>query len=78
MRYRSNTDANHASIGHALRKVTWVKDMRMHGGVGYDFLARHVGIGCPIFLEVKDPAKPPSARKLTDSEEEMLSVFGGF
>ncbi len=78
MRYASNVDRNHARIGQALRKVTWVKDMRMHGGVGYDFLARHVGYGGPVFIEVKDPSKPPSARKLTDSEEEMLSVFGGF
>jgi len=75
VRYASNVDGNHSAIGKALRKVTVVKDMRQHGGVGYDFLARHRRTGQPLFIEVKDPGKPPSKRELTDSEEWMRQRF---
>ncbi len=75
MRYASNVDGNHSAIGKALRKVTVVKDMRQHGGVGYDFLARHLKTWAPVFIEVKDPSKIPSARKLTESEAWMSAVF---
>jgi len=75
MRYASNVDGNHSAIGKALRAVTVAKDMRQHGGVGYDFLARHRKTGAPVFIEVKDPSKPPSKRELTESEEWMKIFF---
>jgi len=75
MRYAANVDGNHGSIGKALRKVTVVKDMRQHGGVGYDFLARHTKTLAPVFIEVKDPKRPPSGRYLTESETWMSVYF---
>lgn len=67
MRRAARTDANHAAVKNALR------------GIGcYVVDCSHVGAGFPdlvcawrgkwVFLEVKDGAKAPSARKLTPEQ----------
>lgn len=71
----SRTDGPHASIGRALRAVTFARDMSGHGIAGCDWLARHLRTGRPTFLEVKNPKLPPSARKLTPNELAMRAMF---
>ncbi len=75
-RYARRVDDNHAAIVAALRAV----------GCAVQSLAA-VGKGCPdlvvgrrgqtFLLEVKDGAKPPSARKLTPDEEEWHRAWCG-
>lgn len=65
------TDANHAEIRSALRKVTDCEDTHALGDGFPDLVARHLRTQHAILIEVKDPSKPPSARKLTPAELEM-------
>ena len=75
-RYARRVDDNHAAIVKALRAV----------GCAVQSLAA-VGSGCPdlvvgrhgmtFLLEVKDGAKPPSARKLTPDEAEWHRAWCG-
>ena len=68
MRRAAKVDANHGEI---------VKDLRKYGHQVYDMSG--VGKGFPdllvcahkkwLLLEVKDGAKPPSARKLTEDQQ---------
>src|ERR1700677_1842760 len=70
MRLRGRTDANQSQIVSDLRKM----------GCSVLILS-NIGQGCPDLLvgfrgfnylfEVKDPTKPPNARKLTEDEEEF-------
>ena len=71
MRHARRTDANHALIRDALRRVTQVLDLSKAGQGIPDLLARHVMTGASIWLEVKDGKKPPSARKLTPAQREL-------
>jgi hypothetical protein len=76
VRYRPKTDANQAEIVAALRAV----------GATVQILAA-VGDGCPdllvgfrgtnYLLEVKDGAKPPSARRLTEAQTEWFAGWRG-
>lgn len=62
------TDANHAAIRESLRKLgAAVEDTHALGG-GFPDLVASVGLAVAL-VEVKDPAKPPSARRLTDDEQ---------
>ncbi len=72
---RSRTDANHSAIGAVLRRVTVVADVHGDGTVGCDFIAKHIVTKAPVLIEVKDPTKKPSARKLTGHEEAMAIAF---
>ena len=76
MRRAARTDANHAQIVAAFRQL------------GYSVLdLSRVGQGCPDLLvarngeswlvEIKDGAKPPSARKLTPDESEFHARWKG-
>lgn len=76
MRRASKVDDNQASIVQALRTV------------GCSVLPLHaVGQGCPdllvaragdmVLIEVKDGAKPPSARKLTPDQVEFHASWRG-
>lgn len=77
MRRAAKIDANQPAIVKALRSA----------GARVQSLAS-VGKGCPdllvgfggknLLLEVKDGAKPPSARKLTPLEVEWHSQWTGF
>ena len=76
MRRAAKRDANHGSIVLALRKCgVWVFDTANLGGGFPDLLcwAR----GRFTLLEVKDGAKPPSARKLTDDERAFFDNCPG-
>jgi Holliday junction resolvase len=67
MRRKARTDSNHADVVKALRAVGWwVLDLSRVGEGCPDVLAgRH---GRLELIEIKDGAKPPSARKLTTDE----------
>jgi len=80
MRRAAKVDANHGEIVAALRAA----------GCGVLDLSA-VGSGCPdllvhgptypwrhTLLEVKDGAKPPSARKLTPDQEKFHAGWKGF
>ena len=73
--YRKRTDANHQPIGAALRGVTPTIDVHGLGIIGCDFISRHVITKRPVFIEVKDPEQPPSARQLTENETKMRAAF---
>ena len=71
------TDANHLRIKRALLAAGRpVRDVAAYHGFGCDLVAQHVD-GHAVFLEVKDGSKPPSARKLTDSELSLSMAFPG-
>jgi hypothetical protein len=75
MAYLARRDANHAAVKAALLAAGRpVKDYSMYGGAGHDLLTEHIA-GHLVLLEVKDGAKPPSARKLTDSEAKLKAQF---
>lgn len=71
------TDANQADLVFALRQIPGVSV----------FVASHVSQGFPDLVigfrgvtylaEVKDPAKPPSRRRLTDEEAEFHDNWTG-
>jgi len=76
MRRAARTDRNHAEI---------VKGLRRSGCTVLDLSS--VGCGCPDILvgraghnwlfEIKDGAKPPSARKLTAPEQSFFESWRG-
>lgn len=67
MRRRAKVDANHAAVVQALRAAGWcVQDTSRLGG-GFPDLVIAKG-GRVELVEVKDGAKPPSARLLTMAE----------
>lgn len=76
MTYARRVDANQAAIVKAMRKL------------GATVQPLHtVGKGCPdllvgwrqqnLLMEVKDGAKPPSARELTPDEREWIASWRG-
>ena len=70
MRRKARVDDNHGDVRDALRAAGWsVRDMSRVGSGWPDLLAiRH---GRTVHVEVKDGAKPKSARKLTPDEERV-------
>jgi hypothetical protein len=75
VKYRQATDRNHAEIAQTLRRVTSVLDVHRYPQMGCDLIARHVRTRAPVFIEIKDPQKTPSARKLTDNELTTWRIF---
>lgn len=70
-RYARRTDGNHAAIRDALRKVPGLVVVDTHAlGDGFPDLALGWR-GRWVLVEIKDPAKPPSARRLTPDEEKF-------
>lgn len=68
-------DPNHHKIKQALlRAGRPVKDVAQYPGLGCDLLTEHIR-GHLVLLEVKDGTKPPSARRLTESEKELRALF---
>ena len=73
MRRAARTDDNQPAIVKALRRA----GVRVHitsglGGGFPDIVASRMAEGSPlVMLEIKDGAKPPSARKLTEAEAEF-------
>jgi hypothetical protein len=72
---RKRADANHFEIARHLRGLgLGVIDIH-HGSLGADLLVPHHKTGEPHFIELKDPAQPPSGRKLTESERDMQARY---
>lgn len=83
MRLAARTDANHEAVMHAFRRLGCsVQSMHQIGKGFPDLLVsqcRHTdGTGWITYLvEVKDGAKSPSRRRLTDDEAEFHAHWRG-
>lgn len=74
--HAGRTDANQAGIVKALRKIGASVAITSQVGQGLpDLLVGY--LGHTILLEVKDGARPPSERKLTDAEAYFLKHWKG-
>jgi hypothetical protein len=70
-------DPNHKQVKQALLDAgVRVLDVSHHAGLGCDLIADG-NFGGPVFIEIKDGTKPPSARRLTDSEIRLQLLFPG-
>ena len=76
MRRAANLDGNHTHIAEALRRIgASVQSLAPMGGGVPDLLVGYHGRNC--LLEVKDPEKPPSHRRLTAAEQGWHNTWGG-
>lgn len=82
MRRAAKVDRNHAEIAKALRDAgCGVLDMAKVGKGVPDLLVHaptFPACRMPVFLEIKDGAKPPSARKLTKHQQEFHATWKGW
>lgn len=77
MRTPRRVDANHAVVVEALRKVGCkVMSMASLGRGAPDLLVWSPRTKRLRMLEIKDGAKPPSARKLTEQESVFAKEWG--
>lgn len=77
MKYARARDANHGSIRDDLRDCGYeVRDIASLGDGMPDIIVKHRGTKRVRFMEIKDPSKPPSARKLTPAEEQVRDLLG--
>lgn len=77
MRRAAKVDANQPDIVKALRDAGCVVGVTSHIGNGFpDIVAYHPRVNRVRFMEIKDGAKPPSARKLTEAEAEFARAWG--
>jgi hypothetical protein len=75
LRYARRIDANQPEIVEFFRKAGAVVDIVSHvAGLGYDLVVSYRN--AVVLVEVKDGAKPPSARRLTESEEAARARHG--
>lgn len=76
MRRASRIDVNQPEVVLALRKLGCsVEPIHMLGRGIPDLLVGHRGTN--LLCELKDGKKPPSARRLTDDEEEWHQLWRG-
>ena len=75
MRYANRIDANQNAIVDALRQCGATVRIISQGGGIPDLLVGYNGY--TILMEVKDGAKVPSARKLTDDEQKFFDDWRG-
>ena len=74
MRRAARRDANETEIIKAMRECgAYVKQINDEGA--FDLLVSYRGE--TLLLEVKDGAKPPSARRLTDAEQKFHDEWPG-
>ena len=74
MRRAARRDANETEIIQAMREAgAYVKAINDEGL--FDLLVSHCGK--TLLIEVKDGAKPPSARRLTDAEAKFHNEWPG-
>lgn len=72
----ARVDANQSKIVAALRKIgATVQHLHTIGKGCPDILVGHRGQN--VLMEIKDSAKPPSARKLTPDEEKWHAEWAG-
>ena len=76
MRRAARVDANHGEIIAALRRAGCVVHDTSRQGGGFPDCIAATPRGRLVMLEIKDGAKPPSARKLTDAEAEFHATWG--
>ena len=77
-RYAKRTDANHSDIRDGLRSLGYVVHDFSASGDGIFDLLVEVAPGIGGWLEVKDPKKPPSARRLTERERRFWDTCWRF
>jgi hypothetical protein len=76
MRRAARTDSNHQEIVKMLRQCAIsVQPLHTVGGGVPDLLCGFRGVN--VLLEVKDGAKPPSARALTADEDKWHAKWSG-
>ena len=75
MRYRPRTDANQPDIVKGLRDAGYTVWITSALGTGVDIVAGRGGKNW--MLEIKDPNKVPSQRKLTDDERAFHAAWCG-
>ena len=69
-------DANHRTVGDYLRAQGWsVLDLADHGEGVTDYVVSKPSFAA--LVEVKDPAQPPSKRKLTEAEQKVKDDWQG-
>lgn len=74
--FPKRTDANQKEIVAGLRKMGYSVFVTSNLGHGFpDLVAGRYGVN--YLLEVKDGAKPPSCRMLTDQEEKFIQLWKG-
>lgn len=72
----ARTDSNQVAIVSALRKLgATVLHLHTIGKGCPDIIVGHQGIN--VLMEIKDSAKPPSARKLTADEQKFHDAWRG-
>ena len=73
----NSTDANQAGIVKLLRAIPGitVASLNQVGAGVPDILVGHLGVN--YLFEIKDPAKKPSARKLTPAQIEFHAAWCG-
>ena len=77
MRRAAKVDANHGEVISALRRAgCTVHDTSRLGG-GFPDCIVSTPAGTLLLVEIKDGAKPPSARQLTPAEAEFSRLWGG-
>ena len=75
MPYARRTDRTHSEVIDALRRSGWFVFDTSRIGKGFpDAVAARAGR--VRLCEIKDGAKPPSARKLTADEQKVAAAFG--
>jgi hypothetical protein len=76
-RFARKVDGNHKSIADGLRDFGCL--VHSTAAIGGGFPDLFVGKGGRVFLlEVKDPKRPKSARKLTEAEEVFHRQWHGY
>ena len=67
MTYARRTDANHSSIAETFERL----GCKVHHTIGdWDITVSRMGV--VKLIEIKNPAKPPSARKLTKRAQKLV------
>lgn len=78
MRYAKRTDDNHGEVREGIRKALRGCTVRDLSGAGEGIPDLMVGWrGRNYLFEIKDPAKPPSKRKLTPAQEQFHGEWQG-
>lgn len=74
-RLKTRKDANHAEILDYFRQAgAIVEDVSALSGLGFDLIVS--AYGAVVMVEIKDGEKPPSARRLTQSERDAQMRWG--